>query len=204
MYKVFYNDREVQLVTKEDCEKDYPSTRIEEYKNKKQLSRSLYDFFDQKEIKKLCITDNDPDKLLENVKSCFCFIEAGGGLVVNPLGQVLVIRRRGKWDLPKGKSNKKEKIEDTALREVREECGIHDLFIHDLIVTTYHTYSEKGRKCLKQTRWYLMTTSMNGGGTPQITEDITEVRWFGRHELSLITHDTYATILEVLAAAGMI
>ncbi|MFM8758223.1 MAG: NUDIX domain-containing protein, partial [Methylophilaceae bacterium] len=43
---------------------------------------------------------------------------AAGGLVENELGQVLMIFRRGKWDLPKGKLDPNESIDECALREV--------------------------------------------------------------------------------------
>ena len=39
-------------------------------------------------------------------------IIAGGGIVTNELGELLMIFRRGKWDLPKGKLDKGESIED--------------------------------------------------------------------------------------------
>ena len=51
-------------------------------------------------------------------------IIAAGGIVMNKNNEVLLIHRRGKWDLPKGKLDCGETIEDTAVREVSEEVGI--------------------------------------------------------------------------------
>jgi 8-oxo-dGTP pyrophosphatase MutT (NUDIX family) len=51
-------------------------------------------------------------------------IKAGGGIVVNEQNEVLLIYRRGKWDLPKGKLDDGETIEECALREVKEETGL--------------------------------------------------------------------------------
>ena len=52
---------------------------------------------------------------------------AAGGLVTNDKNELLIMFRRGKWDLPKGKLDEGETIEACALREVREETGIEHL-----------------------------------------------------------------------------
>src|SRR5215204_4522110 len=48
----------------------------------------------------------------------FTLIKAAGGLVVNDDRHLLLIFRRGKWDLPKGKLDPGESLETCALREV--------------------------------------------------------------------------------------
>jgi NAD+ diphosphatase len=50
--------------------------------------------------------------------------KAGGGLVYNKNGEILFIFRNGKWDLPKGGKEKREKMKLTAMREVEEETGV--------------------------------------------------------------------------------
>ena len=45
------------------------------------------------------------------------------------------IFRRGKWDLPKGKSDIGETNKQTALREVIEETGIKELVIKNFFKT---------------------------------------------------------------------
>src|SRR5688572_17505925 len=72
----------------------------------------------------------------------FQVVPAAGGLVVNESGQWLFIYRRGKWDLPKGKLDKRESPEKAAVREVEEETGLHDVQLQHKIVDTYHTYDE--------------------------------------------------------------
>src|ERR1700752_3638652 len=68
---------------------------------------------------------------LEDLKKAFfkkfTLVIAGGGLVQNEKNEVLIIFRKGKWDLPKGKLDKKEKIEDCAIREVEEETGLKNV-----------------------------------------------------------------------------
>jgi len=54
-------------------------------------------------------------------------IEAGGGMVFNPKGELLMMLRRGQWDMPKGKLDEGETMEACALREVEEETGISNL-----------------------------------------------------------------------------
>ena len=61
-------------------------------------------------------------------------IIADGGLVFNEKKQLLMIFRREKWDLPKGKLDKGEKIEDCALREVEEETGLKELKLKNFAV----------------------------------------------------------------------
>ena len=67
-------------------------------------------------------------------------VEAAGGLVFNKDGGILMIFRNGKWDLPKGKLEIGESVEECAIREVQEECGVSGLIIENKIKDTYHTY----------------------------------------------------------------
>lgn len=106
-------------------------------------------------------------------------VTAAGGYVVR-LGEggpeVLLIHRRGAWDLPKGKLDAGETVEACALREVREEVGVRTLRIVRPLGTTVHGYPEKGRYRVKTTHWFLMTTPEEAF-TPQAEEDIVEVAW---------------------------
>ena len=52
---------------------------------------------------------------------------AAGGVIINKLGNEVVLCHRQKeslWTLPKGKPKKSESITQTALREVNEETGL--------------------------------------------------------------------------------
>ncbi len=111
-------------------------------------------------------------------------IEAGGGVVFvaqesnseNPL--VLLILRNGYWDLPKGKLEKGESIEECACREVAEETNSElPIALHKL-PTTYHEYKEKNKKYGKTTHWYVMRfPNEQANLTPQEEEGIEEVAW---------------------------
>ncbi|MFZ4634294.1 MAG: NUDIX hydrolase [Saprospiraceae bacterium] len=103
-------------------------------------------------------------------------LEAAGGLVFNPQGELLVFLRRGAWDLPKGKIDPGETPEQAALREVEEETGLQALELGPFIAHTFHTYPLKGRQILKKTWWYRMHTTQTDT-TPQTEEDIEEIQW---------------------------
>lgn len=125
-------------------------------------------------------------------------IIAAGGLVQNLKGEFLFIFRRGKWDLPKGKTEKGEKIEDAAIREVQEECGISELKIIRPLLKTFHTYELKGKKILKETHWFLMKTNWQGKLIPQNEEDITEAIWVDKKIVKELLENTYDSIKEVV------
>src|ERR1041385_2734909 len=55
------------------------------------------------------------DDLKKAVFKKFTLIIAAGGLVLNEKDELLIIFRRGKWDLPKGKVDKGESVEDCAI-----------------------------------------------------------------------------------------
>ena len=106
-------------------------------------------------------------------------ITAAGGLVVrrgDAGPEVLLIFRRGAWDLPKGKLDPGETVEDCAVREVREEIGIDKLRILAPAGTTVHGYPEGGRYLVKTTHWYFMQTPERTF-TPEEHEGIEEVAW---------------------------
>src|SRR5215469_11706824 len=69
-------------------------------------------------------------------------IIAAGGLVFNDKNELLMIFRRGKWDLPKGKLDEGESIEACAVREVQEETGLN-VELQSFIGLTYHEYFDK-------------------------------------------------------------
>ena len=67
-------------------------------------------------------------------------ITAAGGLVLNPNTEILMIFRRGHWDLPKGKLDEGETIVSCAVREVQEETGLSDIHVDQFLLMTKHTY----------------------------------------------------------------
>lgn len=129
----------------------------------------------------------------------FILVQTGGGVVQNEKKQILMIFRRGKWDLPKGKLDKGETLEQAALREVAEETGLKNVKPGKKITVTYHTYNEFGKHILKESHWYKMTADSSQKFIPQTQEDITEIRWVDQKDLGKYFKNTFSTIKEVLA-----
>ena len=130
--------------------------------------------------------------------SYYQLIEAAGGVVVNSKREVLWILRNGKWDLPKGKVESGEKVEDAAVREVEEECAVRGISRGGLLGVTYHTYSYKSEAILKKTYWYAMTCSSKQVLKPQLEEGITEVVWADKTKHFSCVSNTYTSIVELL------
>ena len=182
--------------------KDYNKNKNEDlfiqYSDKCNIIDLFNSFETKTEIKNLIIYYDNLKKLKIEFKSKFTKIDAGGGLVVNNKNQYLFIKRLGKWDLPKGKMEKSEKISETALREVSEECGINNLSIIKKLNTTYHYYYINEKRVLKKSQWYLINYDGKKVPTPQTIENITEAKWFDRSELDIIKKNTYPSILDVI------
>ena len=134
----------------------------------------------------------------QNFCSHYKTVEAAGGLVENEQGHWLFIYRNGMWDLPKGKLEKGESIEECAVREVAEECGIAKPTIVRQLSTTYHTYTLKSEKILKPTYWYLMKSTDVSELIPQTEEGITEVKWVSTDEAHLLADGSFGSIQEVV------
>lgn len=150
------------------------------------------------EISELKFKTPHPALLFELVKSCYDrFITAAGGLVVNERGRLLVIFRNGKWDLPKGKIEAGEPTDQGALREVKEETGLQRVTIEKEFTRTWHTYMLGGKRVLKETVWYLMSSDA-AETRPQTEEGITRIEWISADELPKISANTYENILLLL------
>src|SRR5690606_9465193 len=116
------------------------------------------------------------DRTFLNFTKRYTRITAAGGLVYNEKNELLLILRQGKWDLPKGKVDKGETVEEGAVREVMEECGINGLDLGDFLLKTYHTYFLEGQRVLKTTHWFKMRTTYYSAMAPQLEENITELK----------------------------
>ncbi|MCK5170601.1 MAG: NUDIX domain-containing protein [Bacteroidales bacterium] len=204
MYKVFYKDRTVFFVENDHNCKENGDTKIHYFKNKKQLKTALNIFLNNYELASLYIVYRDIDHAFKKYTKLYKLIEAAGGLVKADNDKILVIHRRGKWDLPKGKLEKNELPEIGAIREVEEECGIKNLEIINLLEITYHTYILNGKDILKRTFWYEMTHKGNQEPKPQTEEEITEAKWIKTDNLDEVINNTFSSIIEVLKKGKVI
>lgn len=172
MYKVFVNEKKL-LISKhpEELEKKLG------YESFTTLEIAL-DLLENTSVNELNVFGENIDEIWQEFQKLFRIIEAAGGLVNKSNGETLFIRRLGKWDLPKGKMEKGESREESAVREIEEETGLRDVELVKFINTTYHIYVERnGEKILKCTHWFEMNFNGEDTSKPQTEEGITEVAW---------------------------
>lgn len=143
---------------------------------------------------------SNPEELRKAFWKKFLLIKAGGGLVKNAEDRYLFMMRRGVWDLPKGKLDPGETIEQCAVREVGEETGLEQVQLEGPLLLTYHTYDENGKHILKETHWFRMNVADTSGLKPQQEEQITELRWVGVGEFDEVLHHTFPSIRDVVRA----
>lgn len=141
----------------------------------------------------------DFNQLKKAVWKKFEIIKAAGGLVLNENKELLFIFRRGKWDLPKGKLDVGETLEQCALREVEEETGLKNISLKNNLLTTYHTYDENGKHILKESTWYEMHVKGNQKLIPQTVEDIHEAKWVKKENLNDVLSNSFPSVKDVIA-----
>lgn len=128
----------------------------------------------------------------------FTLVQAAGGLVRNEKDEVMLIFRRGKWDLPKGKLDKGETLEQCAVREVEEETGLKNIKLHSPLMVTYHTYHEGSKFILKESHWYLMSIKGEQSLIPQTEEDIHDIKWVKVQDLGNYMKNSFPSVADVL------
>ena len=149
------------------------------------------------------LTERTKD-VFKSVKECCQYIKAAGGLVKNADGAYLFIFRNKRWDLPKGKVEKGEKMKEAALREVEEECGVTIFKNKDKLCRTFHVYELNNGIVLKKTNWYNMTVKGRPKLIPQKEEGITKAEWLKSNALNPVLKNTFPLILEVLKSGELI
>ena len=139
---------------------------------------------------------------LETLKKAFIkkftLIKAAGGLVLNENKEILMIFRRGSWDLPKGKLDDGESLEQCAIREVEEETGAKNVKLLSPLSITYHTYHEGARFILKESHWYTMAVAGEQKLIPQTEEDIQEIKWVAADKLTEYMKKSFPSVVDVL------
>lgn len=200
-YTIYFGDKPVFLCNNiDDALKDYlhhPETVLIDEVSRPALKAMLHEI-EKKELHSGILVSNNLEQLKHDFFHLFTIVEAAGGVVGNSHTEVLLIHRRGIWDLPKGKIDQGESVEAAALREVKEETGLRQVTIEKQLLTTYHTYHAFGKFILKPTHWFSMIAQDPENLMPQTEEDITEVRWVKKNELSAYLPFTFASIRDVL------
>jgi len=203
MYEIYINETKIVLLPSSVID---DSLIRDEYNMVVRYTRkvnSLLNFVDmcEKTTKQdsIIIHSMDFSQLKSDFVGLFKVVEAGGGVVVNERNQVLMIHRRGHWDLPKGKLEAGEKKKDAAIREVIEETGIDSVeIVGKKLTKTYHSFvNRKGVRCIKLSHWYLMR-GKHQPLTPQLDEGIDECRWMTLERFYSKKRKVFSNILLVL------
>jgi len=196
--RIYLNDKFIEFTQGESQSSQNQSFKfIDTAEGEKKLNKLVEDFVDETKKHSIFISNIDFQRALNILKKSFYYIEAAGGFIEKE-NEFLFIRRHNRWDLPKGKLEKGETIQEAAIRECEEECAIKNLKIIKPLASTFHIYQYKKGYALKQSYWFYMQTDYSEKLIPQAEESITEVRWCSRKEIeSIILKDTYYTISDV-------
>ena len=189
MYKVFVGDKPMVLTTKVEKETNFKNYLLKTV-NLRRVIRKL----NNGTLEEARLIHKNKDKLLKKFLAKLPNVVAGGGKVYNSRGEVLFIYRNDKWDLPKGKAERRESIEKTAIREVTEETGVAGLEITKPLETTYHIFKRNGRYKIKITYWFEMKTNFDGNLYAQEEEGITKVEWLNGAQIEKALENSYANI----------
>lgn len=201
MHKIYLEDRCLIICGPSDQSLSDPNS-IEFHPGEKPADAALVALFETPgSPARVYIPTDDVESAYKGICSRFKEVNASGGLVSNRREDVLLIRRNGLWDLPKGHQEAGEDLSETALREVREETGVGQLELKDLICVTDHCYKRDGIWHLKHTWWYNMLYTDPVDLTPQREEDITKAAWVPRSGLASCLKNTYPSIAEVFHEA---
>lgn len=205
MYKIYINTTRLILASTKEAKASFTNSAAIMLTRYPGHTRYLLNYIDMMEKsdrwQSVVIHSDNYKKLRKDWRSICPTVKAAGGMVINPNQEVLFIHRRGHWDLPKGKMEKKETKRETAIREVMEETGVSHVEIHEKLVTTKHLYrGRSGKRFVKKSYWYLMSAP-NQPLEPQVEEDIVEARWMTLSEWEKETIPTYDNIRLVIADA---
>ena len=200
MTTIYFEDRYISIAEPDEPADKASYSLIFHYSGRKELLNLIKLFEHSSTLTSMLVWHENQKALWKALRSCFRIIKAGGGLVTNEKGEYLFIKRRGFWDLPKGKLEKFENYEKCALREACEECDLKNPTLGNRLATTYHTYRLKGKLILKKTVWFEMQISDKETPKPQTSEEITEIRWFKKKDWAEVEKNTFASIRELLAS----
>jgi len=119
---------------------------------------------------------------------------SAGGAVVKSASLLLLARKGNEWQLPKGLVEKGERVEETAVREVKEETGFDARIIKPLGKINYWYYRD-GKRIYKSVYFFLMKAV--GGDFKERDDEMDEVKWFDIDEaLKIIAYRNEKDVIE--------
>ncbi len=166
------------------------------------LKKSLFQYLDTLEksnrFQRIVLYDPNPVQLLSELKSLCLWVPAAGGIIKKEDGKILLIYRKGQWDLPKGKLDPGEKSKVAAVRECIEETGLAPLEMIRKIGETWHLYREReNKRALKRTKWFLLQCDQPNNLNLQKEEGIEKAQWLDLSD-ALLLEPIYPNIKQLL------
>jgi len=195
MYKVFVNDKPIILTDSLKNDNNYPVYIFNEV-----VIAEILHKLKRGNTSGVNLFCSNLASNWTTFKKEFKVVYAAGGLVTNPHKEILFIYRSNVWDLPKGRTEVGESIEETAVREVEEECGAQDLKLIKPLLITHHLFYMDNIQQMKITHWFLMKADFQKNLKPQLEEGITQVLFKNKREVQEAMKNTYANIKLVLDA----
>jgi 8-oxo-dGTP pyrophosphatase MutT (NUDIX family) len=130
---------------------------------------------------------------------------SAGGIVIryeDSIPQLVLGRRRRErdgqtWTLPKGTPITGETLEETALREVREETGLTVRILSPLDEIKY-TFIQHGTRIHKTVHYFIMEPT--GGALDDHDHEFEEVRWISFDDAAaMLTFETERSLVGLAA-----
>lgn len=199
MYKVFVKEVAIMVTSNKEDFPDHHAFSLKKVDFKKIVKRVK-----RGDLTKVVLYSKSHKKLLKRLHKKLPLVVAAGGLVINSNQHYLFIHRNGKWDLPKGKMDKNETVEQTALRETIEETGVQNLSINHYLGQTYHVFNWKEEMRLKLTHWYVMDSDYTGALQPEAVEGIDQAVWLSSEQAQAVLKDSYENIKDLFPATMLV
>lgn len=124
--------------------------------------------------------------------------DRAGAVIFNSGGQVLLVRSSdgSSWVFPKGKVEKGERFNETAKREIREECGIDCSILSPLDTVTYEQEWFDPDDPKKTWKTQISTLFFTGKAIRKVGEGDHEIVWLDPHSAyHLLTFADHQSLL---------
>lgn len=193
MYKVFINNKKLILANNQEII-NYEKAAVVCLKKPDSVNAVIKNHLLKSNEENLIILSPHERELIYIFESNYEMRIAAGGWVWNEKNELLMIKRDGIWDLPKGHLDEGESIENCALREVREETGVLQLSIEKAIGISRHTYDYMGTAVLKINHWFRMQGNSGDVLSPQKEEGIEKVKWVPQSKLDEYFNQSWASL----------
>ncbi|MBT3173289.1 MAG: NUDIX domain-containing protein [Lentimicrobiaceae bacterium] len=197
--KAYFNNSVISFLPLNEAEKP----DLDRVLSKQDVYDIITEFITGETPSDLCLRVSNYNCVTKYFIGYFKYLSAAGGIVKNEDGDYLLIKRFGKWDLPKGKIEHGEGAEDAAIREVNEETAICGLKIVDKLPDTYHIYEQNEKWYLKKTYWYSMYTHVTRDPIPQTSEDIVQAVWLNKKLSRNAIANSYRSIADTFKSFFM-